>query len=72
MKNHQYIFKYVNKESDVPEEFQEDITLVYDLENDPSIRHLHRMCKSFAKALGYSEKNIEEYFGETVFDVEEE
>lgn len=32
------------------------------------ISSFHRMCCSFAAALGYCEKSIEEYFGETCDD----
>ena len=31
---------------------------------DATIYEFHRMCKSFAKALGYSTRLIEETFGE--------
>lgn len=36
------------------------------------ISSFHRMCYSFARAIGYADKSIEKYFGETDLDAFEE
>lgn len=41
----------------------------YDIPTDCSIGELHDCCKKFMLALGFSEKTVEEYFGETVWDI---
>lgn len=46
----------------------ESISLSFDIEKGPSIYKFHRMCKQFAAACGYTEKSIEEAFGETVYE----
>lgn len=40
----------------------------FQISSDASIAEIHRLCKTIAAMLGYSEKSIEEYFGETCFD----
>lgn len=40
----------------------------FELSSDAHISEIHRLCKTIAAMLGYSEKSIEEYFGETCFD----
>ncbi len=41
-----------------------DITLIIESDDDEHISELHRNLKSFARALGYAEQTVEEYFGE--------
>lgn len=36
------------------------------------LAYLHRMCKSFAYTIGFSNKSIEEFFGESRYDDLEE
>lgn len=43
-------------------------TCEFQISADAHISEIHRLCKSIAALLGYSEKSIEEYFGETCFD----
>ena len=33
-----------------------------------TIANFHNMCRRFALSLGYSEKNVDKYFGEESFD----
>ena len=68
--------------------FKEEITFFYtESEDDKEVRsfhlstevhdgihlaRLHRMCKAFAYSLGFADKSIEEFFGESRYDDVEE
>ena len=50
---------------------EEDGTVVnvsYTIPEAYNIYTFHRLCKCFAAACGYCEKNIEEVFGETQYE----
>jgi len=50
--------------SDNKEDYN-DFYLNFIVSKDMTVWDLHRFCKRFALALGYSEKNVEEAFGES-------
>lgn len=45
-------------------EHERCVRLSFDMEPDLHISEVHRMCRAFAIALGYSVKSVNEYFGE--------
>lgn len=64
-RNEVFEFQYWNDTNP----FANDIDLTFKVdENKSSIGNLHSMCKTFAKALGYSDELIEEVFGEDYDD----
>ena len=44
-----------------------DFYLNFIVSEDMTIWELHRLCKRFALALGYAEKNVEDVFGEDYY-----
>lgn len=50
------------------DELNETISVTFTVPDDMSIWTFHRYCKQFAAAMGYAEKSIEKYFGETCWD----
>ena len=44
-----------------------DFYLNFFVSENMTIGELHRLCKRFALTLGYSEKNVEEAFGEDCY-----
>lgn len=49
--------------------FVNEVDLTFRVEEDKStLGNLQRMCKTFARALGYSDSSIEEVFGEDYED----
>lgn len=46
----------------------EDMDLTYEVDEDMHISTLHRLCKSFARAAGFGEQLVENYFGETQWE----
>ena len=44
-----------------------DFYLNFIVSEDMTIWELHRLCKRFALALGYAEKNFEDVFGEDYY-----
>lgn len=64
-RNEHFEFQYWNDTN----EFANDVDINFHVAEDKStIGNLQRMCKIFARALGYSEKSIEEVFGEDYED----
>ena len=64
-RNEVFEFQYWNDTNP----FANDIDLTFKVDEDrSSIGNLHRMCKIFAHALGYSDDTIEEVFGEDYED----
>ena len=44
-------------------EFWHDTYLSFSVHNDMRLEELHRLCKKFALALGFSQEGVEEIFG---------
>lgn len=47
---------------------EENVTLRFIVKDEMHISELHALCKRFALALGYADKSVEEYFGETSYE----
>ena len=54
--------------SDRNDELNETISVTFTVPEGMSIMTLHRYCKQFAAAMGYTEESIEECFGKTCWD----
>lgn len=54
----------------VPDEdsFEENVTLKFRVKDGIHISEFHALCKRFALAVGYTEKTVEDYFGETSYE----
>lgn len=50
------------------EDGEEKVTLKFELTGEYTIYTLHRLCKQYALASGFTQKSVEEAFGETVYD----
>lgn len=50
------------------ESYQQGVSLSFEVNQDMSINELHRLCCRFAACLGFTEKSIEEVFGEENYD----
>ena len=60
-RNEVFEFQYWNDTNP----FANDIDLTFRVDaNHFNLNNLHHMCKTFARALGYSDEDIEEVFGE--------
>lgn len=55
-----YTFKHHDEESDITTE----LSFTVPSKVGAHVSTIHSMCRKFATALGYSEKSIDEYFGE--------
>ena len=64
MNNVKVYFKYENEND--PEDL--NLSMEYVIHEGMNISELHRMCTAFARALGYAEKSVLDYFGEDCFD----
>ena len=49
--------------------FERHVNLSFEVPPNCSIGEFYDCCKKFMLALGFSEKTVEEYFGETVWDI---
>lgn len=49
-------------------DYEDTVTIQYEFTKRPHISVIHRFMKQAVAALGYTEKNIEDYFGPTCFD----
>lgn len=49
-------------------ELNQTTTVVFNVPEGMHINTLHRLCKSFALALGYTEQTVENCFGETMWE----
>lgn len=64
-RNEHFEFQYWNDTN----EYANDVDMSFRVaESKSTIGNLQRMCKAFARTLGYSEKSIEEVFGEDYED----
>lgn len=45
--------------------YRHDTNLMFSVDDDMGLEEFHRLCKRFALTLGFSEKGINEVFGET-------
>ena len=53
----------------IPEDdYKDNMTIQYELTKSSHISVIHRLMKQAVAAMGYTEKNIEAYFGPTCFD----
>ncbi len=48
--------------------YERMIELSAEVPTEVGIGELHDLCKKFMFALGYTEKTIDEYFGESIWD----
>lgn len=58
------IFKYKDK-SGQEDEYNQTVTVSYNVPEGMSIYTLHRLCKKFALTMGYADASVESVFGET-------
>ena len=49
---------------DTTNEYANDVHLMFSAYPDMHISKLHSLCRRFALALGYTEKTVDDYFGE--------
>ena len=54
-------------EPDGENEFERKITCTWEFPCDPNLSVIHRMCKRFAKLMGYTDETINDIFGEDIF-----
>ena len=47
---------------------EENVALRFIVKDEMHISELHALCTRFALALGYADKSVEEYFGETSYE----
>ena len=47
---------------------EENVTMRFRVKNDIHISAFHSLCKRFALAVGYTEKTVDKYFGETSYE----
>lgn len=53
----------------IPDTDEEDaVGVVFKIEDGPHISTVHRLMKQAVAAMGYTESNIEDWFGPTGFD----
>lgn len=48
--------------------FEENVSLRFKVKDGIHISEFHALCKRFALAVGYTEKTVEDYFGETSYE----
>lgn len=53
------------KEND--NEFSNDVKLEFSVYPSADIHTIHRLCKQFCLALGFSEKSVDDAFGESIY-----
>ena len=49
-------------------DYEDNVDVVFKFADEPHISTIHRLMKQAVAAMGYTESNIEEWFGPTGFD----
>lgn len=47
--------------------YEDNVIIKYNIKDEPNISVIHRLMKQACAAMGYTEKTIDEWFGETGF-----
>jgi len=65
LQKNKIIFTYKNNDN----VYAHDINLEFSI-GEPKLSEIHSMCKDFARVMGFSSEQVEEYFGEDVWDID--